>query len=68
MQLKSPLRDALPAEIADCLARKVDHRVVIGKIFGARRERRFGFGSAQYWLERRAPSDDDSKSKGSAVC
>lgn len=44
----SSLRDCLPAEIADCLDRKVNHLIVIGKMFRSRRERRFG----AYCLER----------------
>jgi len=57
--MSSPLRDCIPAEIADCLDRKVNHLIVIGKMFRSRRERRFG----PYCLER---NTEDGKHKGAA--
>ena len=57
--LPSALRDAVPAEIADCMEKKQNHQIIIGKMFRSRRERRFG----SYWLERKT---DDGKHKGAA--
>ena len=56
-------RSVLPAEVADCLEKKVSHRIVIGKMFRTRRQRHFGTGSIEYWLDR---VPDGNEHKGSA--
>jgi hypothetical protein len=61
---ESVIRDLVPAEIADCFERKVNHRIAIGKMLRTRRERRFSQGGFQYWLER--DKEADSGHKGSA--
>ncbi len=49
---ESPLREQAPSEIADCLERKVNHRIAVGRLFSSRRDRRFAIGSEQIWLDR----------------
>ena len=56
-------REVLPAEVADCLEKKVSHRIVIGKMFRTRRQRHFGTGEIEYWFDR---VDDGTGHKGSA--
>lgn len=59
------VKDILPAEVADVLEKKVNHRIVIGKMFRSRRERVFGEGDKSYWLEREEPPEN-SEHKGAA--
>jgi hypothetical protein len=64
-QTQSVTRDSAPSEVADCLeSRTGHHRVAIGKLFGARRARRFGYGNDQFWIERQEP---DNAHKGSTM-
>jgi hypothetical protein len=60
---KTELRTVLPAEVADCLEKKISHRIVIGKMFRTRRQRHFGIGARECWLDR---ADDGTEHKGSA--
>lgn len=58
---ESSLKDKLPAEISDRMERKdKSPRIAIGKLFQTRRERRFGYGADQFWIER-VTKDSDHK-------
>lgn len=63
---QAALKEVLPAEIADSLERKLNHRIVVGKMFRTRRERRFGYGEYQYWLEREV-EEESGAHKGAAM-
>jgi hypothetical protein len=55
---ESSIRDQAPAEIADCLERKVNHRIAVGRLFSSRRDRRFGNGKEQLHLDREVQATD----------
>jgi len=59
----SATKEEVPAEIAGCLERKVNHHIAVGIILKRYRERHFG----PYWLEREVLEEDERPGhKGSA--
>lgn len=59
------LRDSMPSDLADCLEKKGNHRITVGKMFRNRRERHFGT-SVEYWIEREE-NPHESTHKGSSA-
>ena len=60
----SRIRAARPAEIIDLMERKSSPTVALGRLFQRRRDRRFGFGEHQIWLEREVT---DTEHRGAAM-